>query len=379
MNPEEFLIRAEVQGMRRRLKAVTHNSPATCIIDGKEHIDFSSNNYLALAAHPLLAEESVRWTKLFGTGSTASRLVSGTFPEYLKLEEKIAAWKGTESALIIGSGYMANIGVLSALSASRNSVIFADKLNHASLNAGATLALGQFKRYPHLDTEKLEFLLTQDDNEKIIVSDTVFSMDGDICDVEKLKYLSEQYNALLYLDDAHATGIFGKSGEGLAGQSADIAMGTFSKAMGSYGAYIACTQAMRDYLINKCGSFIYSTALPPGVYGAISAAVDLIQSDEYNEKRRILSEKSLYLRTELKKLGFNTGNTATPIIPIIFGEINKTMQVSEYLMKNGIFAVPIRPPTVPPGTARLRVSLNTDHTYSQINKLLELLSQAVKK
>jgi 8-amino-7-oxononanoate synthase len=379
MNPEDFLTQADLQGMRRKLKAVNHISPTICIINKNEYIDFSSNNYLALANHPNLIKESIKWTEKFGTGSTASRLVSGTFSEYLELEDKIAEWKGTESALIIGSGYMANVGVISALSSNRKSVICADKLNHASLNTGAALTQGKFKRYPHLNFKKLEMLLTQNENEKIIVSDTVFSMDGDICNIKKLKCLSDKFNALLYLDDAHATGIFGEKGEGLAGREADIAMGTFSKAMGSYGAYIACSKTMKDYLINKCGSFIYSTALPPGVYGAISAAVTLVQTNEYKEKRKDLSKKSSYLKTELQKLGLNTGNTTTPIIPIIVGDIAETMKMSEYLMKNGIFVIPIRPPTVPAGTARLRVSINTAHSYSQINKLLDLLSQYKSK
>ena len=380
MNPEDFLAKAELQGMKRCLKNIEHISPTACMINGEKYIDFSSNNYLALANHPYLIEESVRWTKKFGTGSTASRLISGTLPEYIKLEEKIAQWKGTESALIIGSGYMANTGVLSALSSTRKGIIFGDKLNHASLNTGASLAEGKLKRYPHLNFEILEHLLSETDNdEKIIVSDTVFSMDGDICNIEELQYLSEKYNAMLYLDDAHATGIFGNKGEGLAEKSTDIIMGTFSKAMGSYGAYVAGSKIMRDYLINKCGSFIYSTALPPGVYGAISAAVSLVQTKEYQEKRDDLKKKSLYLKTEIQKLGFNTGNTTTPIIPVILEDIDKTMAVSKFLMNNGIFAIPIRPPTVPRGTARLRLSINVDHSYNQINKLLELLDKINEK
>lgn len=378
MNINKYLQEAEAAGLKRTLRKVTPISARECLVEGHDGpcLDFSSNNYLGIADHPKLKEEAVRWTEKFGTGSKASRLVSGTLPEYIELEERIAAWKGHEAAMIIGSGYMANTGIIPVI-ASRKSAILADKLNHASLNSGCLLAGSRFVRYHHNDFDSLSHQLQLvPDNAKVIISDTVFSMDGDIIDVRKLKNIAKYFDALLYLDDAHATGLFGKKGEGLAhGPDADIIMGTFSKAMGSYGAYAACSTEMKEYLVNCCGSFIYTTALPPAVYGAISAAVDLVQTSEFREIRKKLLVKSAKLAAEVRKLGFDTGNTATPIVPVIIGDTEKTWRISQKLADNGILAVAIRPPTVPKNAARLRISLNAAHTDEDISRLLECLAQ----
>jgi 8-amino-7-oxononanoate synthase len=372
----EFLDDAEKNGNRRKLRPVIPVSGRECIVEGRKCIDFSSNNYLALAGHQKLKEESVRWTNLYGTGSSASRLVTGTFEPYLELERKIAIWKNTEASMIMGSGFLANTGIIPAL-ADRNSTVFADKLNHASLNSGVTLSGAVFKRYRHLDYNHLESLINNDSPQRrIIISDTVFSMDGDIADISKLREIARSHNSFLYLDDAHATGVFGVRGEGLAHaeSSEDIVMGTFSKAMGSYGAYVACSTEMKEYLVNKCSSFIFSTALPPGVYGAISAAVDIVQTAEFCEIRKALHAKSAKLVCELRRLGFETGNTASPIIPVIVGDSGKVMKFSRALMEKGILAVAIRPPTVPKGSARLRISLNAAHTEEDISRLLDALA-----
>jgi len=363
-------------------------------------LDFSSNNYLGIADHPYLKEEAIRWTRIFGTGSRASRLVSGTFSEYIDLESRIAEWKGSEAALIIGSGYMANTGIISAV-ANRKSVIFADKLNHASLNAGAVLSGAKFIRYTHGAIEELaekfnrfhqKQLAKVSNNEyrsisksvseevdSIIISDTVFSMDGDVVDLEKLVKFAEDSGALLYLDDAHATGLFGSRGEGLAhGKNANIAMGTFSKAMGCYGAYVACSKELKEYLVNRCGSFVYTTAMPPGVYGAISAAVELVQTEEFCEIRKDLLERSLKLADEIRRIGFDTGDTATPIIPVIVGDSAECMRISQFLLGRNIFAVAIRPPTVPRNGARLRISINAAHKEEDFERLLVALNDVKK-
>ena len=374
----EFLDDAENTGNRRRLRPVISVSERECLIEGRNCIDFSSNNYLALANDPRLKEESVKWTKLYGTSSKSSRLVTGTFEPYLEIERKIAAWKKTEASLIIGSGFLANIGVIPAL-ADRDSAVFADKLNHASLNSGVLLAGAKFNRYRHLAYEHLESFVNNDFSpRKIIISDTVFSMDGDIADIGRLREIARRHNSLLYLDDAHATGVFGEKGEGLAHaeSDADIVMGTFSKAMGAYGAYIACSAEMKEYLVNRCSSFIFSTALPPGVYGAISEAVDIVQTCEFCEIRKLLHGKASRLASELRRLGFVTGSTASPIIPVVLGDSDKVMAFSRSLLKKGILAVAIRPPTVPKGSARLRISLNAAHTEDDISKLIDALSQA---
>ena len=376
MNIEHFLYNAEKQNMRRKLNPMRSISATECILtdDNKKYIDFSSNDYLALAKHPKLIEGSMEWLKKYGAGSRASRLVSGTFPEYLELEEKIADWKGTEAAMIIGNGYMANTGILSAL-LTRHSTVFADKFNHASLNAGVILSKAEFKRFKHKNIEHLEQLIaTSQNSNKLIVSDTVFSMDGDIANFKKITEIARKHSCMLYFDDAHGTGVFGERGEGLSCKGdADVSMGTFSKGMGAYGAYVACSRIMKDYLINKCGSFIYSTALPPAIFGAIDASVTLVQTPEYKEVRNHLLIKSKYLRDSINSLGYNTADTESPIIPIIIGSVEKTMQVSAYLKDKGIFAVAIRPPTVPNGSARIRLSLNAAHTDAQIKHLLDVL------
>jgi len=374
---KEFLKKADAGNLRRKLRPVAPVSARECIVDGRKCIDFSSNNYLALSDHPKLKEAAVRWTNLYGAGSKGSRLVTGTFPPYMELERKIAAWKGSEASLVIGSGFLANIGAISAV-ADRDSAIFADKLNHASLNSGAQLSGAGFRRYRHLDLKHLEALMHNDSpSRRIIISDTVFSMDGDLADVQALKKISHEHGAMLYLDDAHATGVFGCKGEGLASGAGDsfISMGTFSKAMGSYGAYVACSEEMKEYLVNRCGTFVFSTALPPAAYGAIDAAVDLVQSQEYCEIRRNLLVKSAKLAEEIRWIGFDTGNTATPIIPVIAGDPEKVLRISRNLLEKGMLVVAIRPPTVPKGSARLRLSLNSAHTDSDISRLLEALEE----
>ena len=382
MNIESFLINAKKQNMLRKLNPMHSISATECVLtnDDKTYIDFSSNDYLALAKHPKLVEGSMEWLRKYGTGSRASRLVSGTFPEYIALEEKIADWKGTEAAIIIGNGYMANTGIISAL-ANRHSTVFADKFNHASLNAGVILSKAEFKRYKHNNIEHLEKLISSTMNsDKLIISDTVFSMDGDIANIKKITEIARKYSCMLYFDDAHGTGVYGENGEGLSSKGdADVSMGTFSKGMGAYGAYVACSRVMKEYFINKCGSFIYSTALPPAAYGAIDASITLVQTAEYTEVRKKLLRKSKYLRDSINSLGYDTGYTETPIIPIIIGSVEKTMQVSAYLKEKGIFAVAIRPPTVPNGSARIRLSLNADHTDAQIGHLLDVLSDLRSK
>jgi 8-amino-7-oxononanoate synthase len=404
-NPEDrfikFLENAESNGLKRALRKVVPVSARSCMVEGVdgECLDFSSNNYLGIADHPLLKEESVKWTEKLGTGSRASRLVSGTFPEYLELENRIAEWKGSEAALIIGSGYMANTGIIPAV-ANRKSAIFADKLNHASLNAGAILSGAQFIRYDHgsltgltkkFDVFNKKQLAKLSENEyrsvlnsgscateTIVISDTVFSMDGDVVDVEKLAKFAKDRGALLYLDDAHATGLFGERGEGLAhGGNANIAMGTFSKAMGCYGAYVACSKDLKEYLVNRCGSFVYTTAMAPGVYGSISAALELVQTSEFCEIRKKLLRRSAKLAEEIRGLGFETGNTATPIIPVIVGDTDKCVRISQFLLNRNILAVAIRPPTVPKNSARLRLSLNAAHSDDDVEYLLETLKKAV--
>ncbi|MCK5845675.1 MAG: 8-amino-7-oxononanoate synthase, partial [Victivallales bacterium] len=380
---EAYLERSEAGGLLRVLRKVTPLSARECLVEDVEFscLDFSSNNYLGIADHPKLVEGAVEWIRRFGTSSKASRLISGTNPEYIELEERIADWKGFESALLFGSGYMANTGLIPALT-SRKSLILADRLNHASLNAGAALSKAEFVRYDHNDLSdihrktknfldgrlaKRESGRYRQTSDMLIVTDSVFSMDGDTAPISEIARLAEDSNALLYVDDAHATGIFGDEGQGLAGAGdADVVMGTFSKGMGAYGAYVVCSGTLRDYFGNKCGSFIYSTAPPRGVCGAISAAVKLVRTSEFRGIRGRLLERSRWFAREVRALGYDTGNSATPIVPVIFGDAKKTLLFSRFLLENGVLAVAIRPPTVPVGSARLRLSLNAAHTEDDL-------------
>lgn len=375
-----FLKGIAADGLSRSLRAVERLSPRESVVEGHRCVDFSSNDYLGLSFREELKESAIRWTERSGVGSGASRLVSGSSKECLELEERIAAWKGFEAALILGSGYAANVGAIQAL-ARRGSAVFADKLNHASLNQGCILSQADFKRYRHCDAAHLKDMLAKGANDgPLIVSDTVFSMDGDVAPLEELRGVSHESQSVLYLDDAHATGVFGERGQGLASASlCDVALGTFSKAMGAYGACLACSKEMKEFLVNKCGPFIFSTALPPPVLGSISAAVELVQTEESAKARLDLLSKAASLRGALREKGFDTGLSSTMIIPVTVGDAAKALALSRSLLEKGVFAVAIRPPTVPQGSSRLRLSLNAAHTSQDVELLVSALTASAKK
>ena len=327
---------------------------------GYGHSDFSSNDYLALSFHPDLIEASKKYTQS-GTGAGAARLMSGDLTIYHELEEQVAQLKGQESALLFGSGYLANCGVIPAL-VGRQDVIFCDRLNHASIYDGCHLSRARLIRFQHNDLDHLESLLkTQRGNgDALIVVESVYSMDGDRCPLKELVALKEKYNCQLMVDEAHATGLFGSNGggvieeEGIDSHLVDIALGTFGKALGSYGAYIAASRNMVDFLINRARSFIYSTALPPSVIGASLAAIKIVQ--EQPELRQDLFRKVALFRSILEKGGLE-GLGRTQIIPIFVGDSSKAVSLAQELRRQRIFATAVRPPTVPEGTARLRFSI----------------------
>ncbi len=344
--------------------------------DGKELINFCSNDYLGLSSHSEVIQRSNDFLQKYGAGSGASRLVSGTLDIHRQLEEKFARVLGLESVLIFNSGFQANTSVLSSL-ADRNSLILADKKCHNSLIQGAILSRAEFKRFNHNDLGHLGELLQEgakkEYNRIWVVSETVFSMDGDQCDIEGLIQLSEKYDALFYSDDAHALGVLGEKGLGLnfGKKGIDISLGTFGKAFGSFGAFVGCSSEMKDYLINFCSGFIYTTALPPSVIGALDASLDLIPEME-TERNKLLGHIS-YLKSRLKELGFSTGDSTSQIIPIIIGDEKNTLQLSEYLEENGILASAIRPPTVEQGASRIRVTVTLNHTEEDIHHLINTL------
>lgn len=343
--------------------------------NGRKLINFSSNDYLGLASHPEVKKASALFTEKYGTGSTASRLITGTQSHHLHLETKLAGAMGTGAALIFNNGFQANTSIIPAL-ADKNTLILSDKLNHNSLLQGAILSRGKLQRYRHNDTSHLESLLKKaaKNHERIlIVSESVFSMDGDRADIDALNSLSQAYGALLMIDEAHAIGVLGERGMGLsAGKSGiDIVIGTFGKSFGSFGAFAACSEEMRDYLINFCAGFIYTTALPPGVIGAVDKSLDMIL--DRNDDRLRLIHNGAYLRRELKDMGFQTMGSDSQIIPILIGGEDDTLSLSGYLEEKGILAIAIRPPTVGINSSRIRITLSANHTQQNIDHLLNAL------
>lgn len=348
---------------------------------GAELLNFSGNDYLGLSRHPALVARVRDYAVRYGAGVTASRLVSGNHPAYALVEEKLAQGKGYEAALVLNSGYQANLSVIAALAdadaVGKPVAVFADRLCHNSLLQGILLSGARLTRFRHNDLDHLASLLEAQagkDAHVIVVSESVFSMDGDCADLPALGALAHQYDALLYIDEAHATGVYGPQGFGFAAAhkgAADIAMGTFGKALGSFGAYVACSAAMRDYLIQRCGGLIYSTALPPPVLGAIEAALELLP--QLDKERAHLHEQSARLRAALGAQGWDCGASTTHIIPLILGEEQAATMLAENLRARGILVPAIRPPTVPRGTSRLRLSLSAAHSAEDIDRLIGVL------
>lgn len=350
--------------------------------EGKEYVNFSSNDYLGLSSHPELIKRSNEYASKYGVGSGASRLVTGNFSIHSDLETKLAKTLDSEAAILFNSGFQANTSILPAV-ADRNSLILADKKIHNSLTQGSLLSRATFKRFEHNNYEELEGLLDEVQKESYnriwVVSETVFSMDGDRNDIDRLIELSEKYDTLLYSDDAHALGILGEKGLGLnfGKRGIDISLGTFGKAFGSFGAFALCSKEMKDYLINFAGGFIYSTSLPPNVLGAIDAGLDLIPA--MNEEREALIRNVVYLRDAVQQLGFETANSDSQIIPVIIGSEKETIELSNQLKEKGLWVSAIRPPTVEKNASRLRITLSAKHTKEQIDQLLAVLSEWKKR
>ena len=349
--------------------------------DDKEYLMMASNNYLGLTFDSRVIEGAVKGAKQYGTGSGGSRLVSGTFPLFTELEHALAKFKKTDKALVFNTGYMANVGTISAV-ADKNTIIFSDALNHASIIDGCRLSRGTVKTYSHCDIDELKYLLKQVDRNtrKLIVTDGVFSMDGDIAPLDKLYELSREYNALLMVDDAHATGTIG-NGHGTASyfnleKEIDIQLGTLSKSLGSVGGYVAANSTIIDYLVNTSRSFIFSTALSPADIGASLAALQVLETD--GSVLRRLQENVNYMADQLISMGIDATNE-TPIFPILIGRNEDTLDVSDYLYEAGIIGTAIRPPTVPIGESRIRLTVTAAHNREQIDYVCHTLHKAIQK
>ncbi len=360
------------QGLYRSVREISGSQGPRVCLEGREVLLLCSNNYLGLADHPELKSASINAVQRFGTGSGAARLVSGTMDLHLALEAQLAAFKGTEAALLFNSGYAANTGILAAI-AGKGDIIYSDRLNHASIVDGAILSRAKLVRYPHADASSLRQLLRQHQGagRAIIITDGIFSMDGDLAPLADLAAVKQEFGALLMVDDAHGTGVLGGGGRGsveACGVQAavDIQMGTLGKSLGSFGAYAAASRDIVDYLINKARSFIFSTSLPPAVLAAAQAALAIVDSPAGSELRGRLRANSDYFRSALQAAGFDTMGSVTQIVPIRIGPAELTMEFTRRLLAAEVFVQGIRPPTVPAGSCRLRCTLMADHSQADL-------------
>ena len=353
------------------------NSPQGTIvtIDGEPKILFCSNNYLSLANHPAIVEAVCKAAKEYGYGAAASRLISGTMTPHIKLEQALAGLFQKESALVFPSGWTANEAILKTIP-QKDDLILLDKLDHASIIDAATSSEAVFKTYRRGNDRLEKSLADKNYNRKFIVTESVFSMDGDTADLKTLVQLKKTYNAILIVDEAHAIGCLGKTGAGLAEEmgllnEVDIVVATMSKAFAASGGVAAAPKVVTDYLINKARSFIYTTAPSPVNCAAVLASLEILKTEPQRKEK--LAENAAYLRDRLKKIGLNTGESTTHIIPVIIGSEKDALAISQRLYENGFFVAAIRPPTVAAGTSRLRISLQAEHTKEQIDALCDAL------
>ena len=373
---DEELSRLKKENLYRSLRTIDGPQSPKVKIKGKTFILLSSNNYLGLINHPYIKRKSAEALKKYGTGSGASRLISGNIALYDELEKKIAEFKGCESSLVFSSGYAANIGTIPAL-AGKGDIIFSDELNHASIIDGSRLSGAKVFIYPHNDIAILEKELKKAGkySRRIIITDSIFSMDGDLACLPEIVSIAEKYGAVLMVDDAHATGVLGAKGRGSTeyfniNGKIDVYMGTLSKAIGSVGGFIAGSKKLAEYLINKSRSFIYSTGLPPAALAASLAAFEIIEKDLSFKKR--LWKNVSFLKTGLDELGYDTMNTKTQIIPVLLKSEKRTLKAMYYLYEKRIFLPGIRPPTVPENKCRLRATVMATHTKRDLEYVLEV-------
>jgi len=378
---EERLEELHDLGLQRRMRLISGPQGPWVLLDGRPVLLLCSNNYLGLADHPRVREASAEAAMRWGVGAGASRLVSGTMTIHRRLEERLAAFKGTESSVLFGSGYLANLGVVSAL-AGPGEVVFSDALNHASIVDGCRLARAEVFVYHHGDMEHLEWGLREAEGRgALIVTDGVFSMDGDLALLEQIVELAHSYDVRVAVDEAHAVGVLGPGGRGavaLAGleDEVDVVVGTLGKALGSYGAYVACEARMAQYLVNAARSLIFSTALPPPAVAGALAALELLEE----QPRRVekLQANAETLRGELAREGFAVAPGDMPIVPLLIGDPALAMRVCEAAIERGVFAQAIRPPTVPAGTSRLRVAVMSSHRRSELRQAAGTLADAAR-
>lgn len=379
----DFLEQAKAGNLYRQ--TVTYNpvSPARVQINEQDYLMLASNNYLGLTHHPDVQQAAIDAIRLYGTGSGGARLTTGTYPLFEQLEEELARFKESEAALVFNTGYMANLGVIGAL-AGPNDVVFSDELNHASIIDGCRLSRAQVVVYRHADMEHLQELLknTVCLGKRLILTDGVFSMDGDIAPLNEIVQLAEIFDALVVVDDAHATGVLGPGGKGTAayfGLSGriQVQIGTLSKALGAEGGFVVGSRELIDYIKNKARSFIFSTALAPATIAAALAALrQLAARPEIVEK---LSENAQLVRTLLQAARLPVLDGVTPIIPVIVGEAEAAVKLTKALKEQGLIISAIRPPTVPAGTSRLRLTVTAAHERHELTRAVDIIAAMVKE
>ena len=379
----------KAKGTHFKLRVLDDQQAPVCHYDGREVINLASNNYLGLANHPKLIEASLKATKELGVGSGAVRTIAGTMRIHMELEEKIARFKNVEACVVFQSGFAANAGTVSAI-LGKEDFILSDELNHASIIDGARLSRAKIKVFRHKDVDHCEELLKEIANEpghRLVITDGVFSMDGDIGPVNKLAALAEKYGAIMMVDDAHASGVLGRNGRGSIDHfgmhgRVDVQVGTLSKAIGSLGGYVCGSRDLIDYLYHRARPFLFSTSHPPSVAASCIAAFDILETEPERIDR--LWKNTRYFQGELKRVGFNIGGvntpaTETPITPVIVGEGRAAMEFSRALFDEGVMGTGIAFPTVPEGKARIRLILTSEHTKGQLDRALETLERVAKR
>ncbi|MCD8509816.1 MAG: glycine C-acetyltransferase [Bacillus sp. (in: Bacteria)] len=380
---EEELNEMREEGLFRTLVPLESDQAAKVVINGKEVIQLSSNNYLGLTNHPRMKEAAIKAVEKYGAGTGSVRTIAGTFSMHEEFERKLAEFKHTEATLVLQSGFTANQAILSSI-LTKEDVVISDELNHASIIDGIRLTKAARKIYKHVDMESLEQALkeTADFRKRLVVTDGVFSMDGNIAPLPEIVELCEKYDALVMVDDAHASGVLGRNGRGTVDHfdlngRVHIQVGTLSKAIGVLGGYIASTQAVRDYLIHKGRPFLFSTSHPPAVTAACSEAIDILLDEP--ERIEKLWENAKFLKDGLRALGFETGISETPITPVVVGDGAKAHALSDKLLEYGVFAQGIAFPTVPKGAARVRTIVTADHTKELLQEALDAFEKAGKE
>lgn len=372
------------EGTYQRLRELQTACGPVCRFDGKEVINLASNNYLGLANHPKLVEAAIEATRKYGVGSGAVRTIAGTMSLHLQLEERIATFKKVEACVVFQSGFTANAGTVAAILGPGDYII-SDQLNHASIIDGCRLSKATIKIFPHRDVAAAAAILEelkQVEGRKLLITDGVFSMDGDIAPLPELVELAERYGAIMMVDDAHASGVLGRNGRGTVDHfglhgRVDIQVGTLSKAIGVLGGYVCGSRDLIEYLYHRARPFLFSTSHPPAVAAACLAAFEILEQEPERIDR--LWENTRYFQQQLRALGFDTGASQTPITPIMIGDAARAHEFSRQLFEEGVMATGIGYPTVPKGQARVRMIPTAAHTREQLDRALEIIERVGRR